>query len=389
MLLSLVPIQWSNELILSLLIGPHSNIPLGSLGRFADTEIYGRREEVRIFDFGICCCAPIASSEVVQYPCYFKAEKEIHQDIYELRTSYDVHQPFDTTLALDDWASFTLNAYTNYDHSPSIHAAAAAGFPTRSLSPPGPKSSTNKANVLQIQIPPPRRSTTQLNSDETPSPTPLPGPESAPIHPFANSNAKLELLPPSSAGFGGIDIEEEARLYDELRRTAKLELPPVLPSNRRRIRRMSSPPPPSIRSSDIFLADNTGMSKSKSFAQDVSITGWSSVGDAPPTSAGMRKNLKAVAHGNGMLWFTPYLTGTTIHSLKRYTSFVELDNALRKTLPRHLTPSIPPLPPKNPLARFRPAFLDRRRRLLQFWLANVLLHPEIGGVEVVKKWVID
>ena len=56
---------------------------------------------------------------------------------------------------------------------------------------------------------------------------------------------------------------------------------------------------------------------------------------------------------------------------------------------RHLVLSIPPLPPKNPLSRFRPAFLDRRRRLLQYWLANILLHPEIGGVDVVKKWVIN
>jgi len=56
---------------------------------------------------------------------------------------------------------------------------------------------------------------------------------------------------------------------------------------------------------------------------------------------------------------------------------------------RHLVPSIPPLPAKNPLARFRPAFLDRRRRLLQYWLASILLHPEIGGVDVVKEWVIN
>jgi hypothetical protein len=65
-------------------------------------------------------------------------------------------------------------------------------------------------------------------------------------------------------------------------------------------RRISSPPPPSIRSNDIFLADHTGsIGSSKAFAQDVGITGWSSVGDAPPTSAGVKKSLKAAAHGNG------------------------------------------------------------------------------------------
>ena len=80
-----------------------------------------------------------------------------------------------------------------------------------------------KSSKLQIQIPPNKG----LNDHGSPSPTPFPGPESAPIHPFSRSTAKLELLPPSTAGLSGIDIEEEAQLYDELRRTARLELPPV------------------------------------------------------------------------------------------------------------------------------------------------------------------
>lgn len=71
---------------------------------------------------------------------------------------------------------------------------------------------------------------------------------------------------------------------------------------------MSSPPPPSILSNDIFIADNTGVSKSMSFAQDVCITGWSSVGDAPPASAGVKKSIQAAAHGGsgayiGMFFF--------------------------------------------------------------------------------------
>lgn len=116
------------------------------------------------------------------------------------------------------------------------------------------------------------------------------------------------------------------------------------------------------------------------------------------------------------------LKGTTFHALKRYTAFEELDHALRLTLPvsfthavcgfalnnahspcpsysdhahvtqhlqRTLRSSIPRLPPKAPFAKFRPAFLDRRRQHLQFWLARVLLHPEIGKTEVVKRWVVS
>lgn len=86
-----------------------------------------------------------------------------------------------------------------------------------------PHNTMTKSSKLQIQIPPNKG----LNDHGSPSPTPFPGPESAPIHPFSRSTAKLELLPPSTAGLSGIDIEEEAQLYDELRRTARLELPPV------------------------------------------------------------------------------------------------------------------------------------------------------------------
>ena len=38
------------------------------------------------------------------------------------------------------------------------------------------------------------------------------------LHPFANSTAKLELIPETTKD-GGIDVEAEARLYDELCRT--------------------------------------------------------------------------------------------------------------------------------------------------------------------------
>ena len=50
---------------------------------------------------------------------------------------------------------------------------------------------------------------------------------------------------------------------------------------------------------------------------------------------------------------------------------------------------IPPLPPKAPLARFRPAFLEKRRSLLEFWLTRVMLHPEVGGRGVVRGWVLE
>lgn len=41
------------------------------------------------------------------------------------------------------------------------------------------------------------------------------------------------------------------------------------------------------------------------------------------------------------------------------------------------------------IARFRPAFLEKRRRLLQQWLASILLHPDLGGTVHVKQWVME
>lgn len=97
--------------------------------------------------------------------------------------------------------------------------------------------------------------------------------------------------------------------------------------------------------------------------------------------------------------------GLTIHALKRYTAFERLAAALRRAVPKHARAQIPRLPPKNPLgasagplaqremttepAKHRPAFLERRRRMLQAWLLAVLLHPVLGGTEVARAWVLD
>ncbi|KAF5323242.1 hypothetical protein D9619_013507 [Psilocybe cf. subviscida] len=234
-----------------------------------------------------------------------------------------------------------------------------------------------------------------------------------PPHPFANSKSKLELI--SSENSDGIDVAEEAALYDDLCRTYEDETeqfdsantPTVASSNamfrsltltspskhtsappKMHRRRRSSLPPESIFSADIFLADNTNSPASQSwetpplFASDVAISGWSTVGTTGKTGKG--------GAGAYVVYDVAITTreGTMMHALKRYTAFEELASKLRKGLPRPLLPFLPPLPPKAPLARFRPAFLETRRRLLQFWLVRVLLHPELGGRREVREWVL-
>ncbi|TEB26102.1 hypothetical protein FA13DRAFT_1737757 [Coprinellus micaceus] len=208
-------------------------------------------------------------------------------------------------------------------------------------------------------------------------------------HPFAGSTAKLELLPPDTLTVSGIDIEEEARLYDELCEAYESEARTFDTESRTSYARRPNVPESTF-SADIFLADNTGLG---CFAKDATISGWTTVaGDKVPQASLEKGNsMKNIGAGAYVVYDCVITTkeGTTFHTLKRYTAFEELDHALRLTVPRTLRPAIPKLPPKAPFAKFRPAFLDRRRQHLQFWLARVLLHPEIGKTEVVKRWVVS
>ncbi|KAI5827616.1 hypothetical protein K523DRAFT_246381 [Schizophyllum commune Tattone D] len=79
--------------------------------------------------------------------------------------------------------------------------------------------------------------------------------------------------------------------------------------------------------------------------------------------------------------------GPTIRVYKRYSEFAALDQELRQTLPMAARAHVPPLPPANALARFRPRFLASRRAQLEAWLMRVLLHPDIGGTRAVREWM--
>jgi len=147
-------------------------------------------------------------------------------------------------------------------------------------------------------------------------------------------------------------------------------------NNSQAYRRPDSPPgPPSIISKEIWLGDNSG--ESLAFARDVNISGWTNVGDK--------------LGGAYVVYDCVIKTkeGTTMHAHKRYSAFAQLHSSLRRNLPRHQLNFVPPLPSRTPLARYRPTFLDQRRRLLHYWLSAILLHPEIGGSQPVRQWIMD
>ncbi|CCL98553.1 uncharacterized protein FIBRA_00553 [Fibroporia radiculosa] len=123
-------------------------------------------------------------------------------------------------------------------------------------------------------------------------------------HPFENAQGLLVILPDK------IDVEEEARLYEELCDTP-INIPP---------RRPASPVhAPSVFSRDIWLGDNSG--ESLAFAREVEVVGWTSVGDK--------------RGGAYIVYDCAVKTkeGTVIHVHKRYSAFVELYTRLRTALP--------------------------------------------------------
>jgi len=186
-----------------------------------------------------------------------------------------------------------------------------------------------------------------------------------PVHPFQNSKGLLVIIP------NKIDIEEEARLYNEICNSADTATfdPSVLDSPQ------SPKGEPSIFSNDIWLGDNLG--GSHAFARDVKVCGWTSVGDK---------------RGGAYIVYDCAISvkeGTVIHVHKRYSAFAELHSRLRATLPSYQQCLIPTLPPKSPLAKFRPTFLERRRRLLQHWLSSIFLHPDIGSCQTVRDWLME
>jgi len=170
-----------------------------------------------------------------------------------------------------------------------------------------------------------------------------------------------------------IDVEEEARLYEELCEAAEGDtrggktVRPVSPQ--------SAVGAPSIFSNDIWLGESTG--QSAGFARDVQISGWTSVGEK--------------REGAYIVYDCAISTkeGSAIHVHKRYSDFAELHARLRATLPQYQQRFLAALPPKSPLAKFRPTFLESRRRLLEHWLSSILLHPDIGGCKAVREWIMD
>ena len=80
------------------------------------------------------------------------------------------------------------------------------------------------------------------------------------------------------------------------------------------------------------------------------------------------------------------------HSLmmipNRYSEFQALRDQLLTTFPNSAS-SLPPLPPKSLLYKFRPKFLEKRRAGLEYFLNCVLLNPEFSSSAILKDFIFS
>lgn len=78
--------------------------------------------------------------------------------------------------------------------------------------------------------------------------------------------------------------------------------------------------------------------------------------------------------------------GSIITIRKRYSEFDELRDQLRYAFPKRRN-EIPDLPPKSLVSKIRGAFLESRRKGLEYFLLCILLNPVFAGSPIVKKFV--
>jgi hypothetical protein len=74
---------------------------------------------------------------------------------------------------------------------------------------------------------------------------------------------------------------------------------------------------------------------------------------------------------------------------KRYSEFDELREKLTRAFPQSTKSSLPPLPPKSAIYKFRPKFLEKRREGLAYFLNCVMLNPDYAGSTIVKEFIFS
>lgn len=83
------------------------------------------------------------------------------------------------------------------------------------------------------------------------------------------------------------------------------------------------------------------------------------------------------------------LDGSPLTIRKRYSEFDELRNKLAVAFPQTSNTSLPPLPPKSAIYKFRKKFLEKRRQGLAYFLNCVMLDPQYATSDLVKDFIFS
>lgn len=83
------------------------------------------------------------------------------------------------------------------------------------------------------------------------------------------------------------------------------------------------------------------------------------------------------------------LDGSPMTIRKRYSEFDELRNKLLRAFPNSTKTSLPPLPPKSAIYKFKPKFLEKRRQGLAYFLNCVMLSPQYASSIIVKDFIFQ
>lgn len=81
------------------------------------------------------------------------------------------------------------------------------------------------------------------------------------------------------------------------------------------------------------------------------------------------------------------LDGSPMTVRKRYSEFDDLRNKLLQAFPDSTKTSLPPLPPKSAIYKFKPKFLEKRRQGLAYFLNCVMLSPQYASSIIVKDFI--
>lgn len=133
--------------------------------------------------------------------------------------------------------------------------------------------------------------------------------------------------------------------------------------------------------SPITLHDNDGtnsQSQSRLWAKAVTIDDYVIINGSNATGIGAY-----------VVWICQVetLDGSPMIIRKRYSEFDQLRNDLLKAFPHTARTSLPPLPSKSAIYKFRAKFLEKRRTGLAYFLNCILLDPVYSGSPVVKNFI--